>query len=66
MCPHRNLHDKRGVDLLHDPVLNKGAAFTEAERDALGLRGLTTMTRPADLPAHFRAQMYEPTYKEGR
>ena len=30
----------RGVDLLHDPRLNKGTAFTEAERDALGLRGL--------------------------
>ncbi|OGP78453.1 MAG: NAD-dependent malic enzyme [Deltaproteobacteria bacterium RBG_16_64_85] len=35
-----SLHDKRGGDLLHDPVLNKGTAFTEAERDALGLRGL--------------------------
>jgi malate dehydrogenase (oxaloacetate-decarboxylating)(NADP+) len=28
------------VDLLHDPALNKGTAFTEAERDALKLRGL--------------------------
>ena len=26
--------------LLTDPLLNKGTAFTEAERDALGLRGL--------------------------
>jgi len=34
------LHGKRGVDLLHDPLLNKGTAFTAAERDALGLRGL--------------------------
>ncbi len=34
------LHDKRGVDLLHDPMLNKGTAFTDAERDALGIRGL--------------------------
>jgi malate dehydrogenase (oxaloacetate-decarboxylating)(NADP+) len=34
------LHGKRGVELLHDPVLNKGTAFTEAERDKLGLRGL--------------------------
>jgi len=31
---------KRGVELLHDPLLNKGTAFTDAERDALGLRGL--------------------------
>lgn len=30
----------RGVKLLHDPVRNKGTAFTEAERDLLGLRGL--------------------------
>ena len=39
---HLELHvnGKRGVDLLHDPLLNKGTAFTETERDALGLRGL--------------------------
>ena len=30
----------RGEALLHDPLLNKGTAFTDAERDALGLRGL--------------------------
>jgi len=30
----------RGAALLHDPILNKGTAFTLAERDALGLRGL--------------------------
>ncbi len=29
-----------GETLLHDPRLNKGTAFTEAERDALGIRGL--------------------------
>ena len=34
----------RGVALLRDPLLNKGTAFSEQERDALGLRGL--------LPAH--------------
>ncbi len=38
----------RGSDLLHDPVLNKGSAFTPAERDALGLRGL--------LPPHAQTQ----------
>ncbi|MBW2237278.1 MAG: NAD-dependent malic enzyme, partial [Deltaproteobacteria bacterium] len=31
---------QRGVRLLHDPVCNKGTAFDEKERDALGLRGL--------------------------
>ena len=30
----------RGVRILHDPVRNKGTAFTEDERDALQLRGL--------------------------
>jgi len=30
----------RPLDYLHDPRLNKGTGFTEAERDALGLRGL--------------------------
>jgi malate dehydrogenase (oxaloacetate-decarboxylating)(NADP+) len=29
-----------GVKILHDPVRNKGTAFTDAERDVLGLRGL--------------------------
>jgi malate dehydrogenase (oxaloacetate-decarboxylating)(NADP+) len=30
----------QGVKILHDPVRNKGTAFTEAERDFLKLRGL--------------------------
>ncbi len=30
----------KGVEWLHDPVFSKGTAFSEAERDALGLRGL--------------------------
>ena len=34
------LQHSRGVAILHDPLLNKGTSFTEAERDALGLRGL--------------------------
>ena len=37
-----------GADLLHSPVLNKGTAFTEEERDALHLRGL--------LPPHVHTQ----------
>src|SRR5271167_631783 len=31
---------KRGIDLLHDPRINKATGFTEAERQALGLVGL--------------------------
>ncbi len=38
--PAKRQAARSGVDLLHDPRLNKGTAFTEAERDALGLRGL--------------------------
>jgi hypothetical protein len=40
MVMKRHLHEKRSADLLHDPRLNKGTAFTNAERDALGLHGL--------------------------
>lgn len=38
----------KGVAILQDPALNKGTAFTEAERDALHLRGL--------LPPHVASQ----------
>lgn len=31
---------KRGADLLHDPLLNKGTAFTHEERRQLGILGL--------------------------
>ena len=41
---------KRGVDILHDPVINKATAFTEAERQALGLVGLVPdVTESEDL-----------------
>jgi malate dehydrogenase (oxaloacetate-decarboxylating)(NADP+) len=41
---------KRGLDLLHDPVLNKSTAFTERERQELGLIGLVPeVTETEDL-----------------
>jgi hypothetical protein len=30
----------RGRDLIDEPLFNKGTAFTEAERESLGLNGL--------------------------
>lgn len=39
---------EHGMALLQNPLRNKGTAFTEIERDALGLRGL--------LPAHIHTQ----------
>jgi malate dehydrogenase (oxaloacetate-decarboxylating)(NADP+) len=32
--------NKRGIELLQDPSLNKSTAFTEAEKQALGIVGL--------------------------
>ena len=44
-------HDsKRGIDVLRDPGLNKSTAFTEAEKQALGLVGLVPdVTESEDL-----------------
>ena len=35
-----SVEGKRGIDILHDPLLNKTTAYTEAERQAFGLVGL--------------------------
>src|SRR6202165_1897836 len=50
MSPNRGdpMTPDHGLSLLRDPLLNKGTAFTERERDTLGLRGL--------LPAHVLSQ----------
>src|SRR4029079_2715586 len=46
--PHVPAWFPRGLALLHDPTLNKGTAFSAAERAALGLEGL--------LPPHVSTQ----------
>ena len=37
---YKTLGFPTGLEMLHDPVLNKGTAFTDDEREVLGLRGL--------------------------
>src|SRR5271166_6662763 len=40
MSHSTSVSSKRGIDVLQTPLLNKGTAFTEAERKAFGLDGL--------------------------
>jgi hypothetical protein len=49
----------RGVELLSSPMLNKDTAFTDAEREAMGLRGLlpprvTTFAEQVELESGWR------------
>jgi malate dehydrogenase (oxaloacetate-decarboxylating) len=59
---------QRGIQLLTDPLLNKGTAFTTEERDALGLHGLVpthveTIEQRAD---RVRAQLALETTELGK
>jgi len=62
---------KRGIELLQDPSLNKSTAFTEAEKEGLGLVGLVpditetedlqlrrVMLKLADKPADVERSIY--------
>jgi malate dehydrogenase (oxaloacetate-decarboxylating)(NADP+) len=40
MSDYKIANGERGVDVLHDPTVNKSTGYTEAERQALGLVGL--------------------------
>jgi malate dehydrogenase (oxaloacetate-decarboxylating)(NADP+) len=42
--------NKRGIELLHDPSLNKSTAFSETEKQAFGIVGLVPdVTETLDL-----------------
>ena len=47
-------------------IRDVSAAIATAVANLAFQRGLTTMSRPVNLASHVKAQMYEPTYKEGR
>ena len=40
LSAHGDLPQVTGHDVLTNPLVNKGTAFTERERDLLGIRGL--------------------------
>jgi malate dehydrogenase (oxaloacetate-decarboxylating)(NADP+) len=40
MSDYKIGNSERGIDVLHDPRINKSTGYTEAERQALGLVGL--------------------------
>jgi len=44
---------KTGLDIINDPKLNKGSAFTADEKDRLGIRGLVP-PRPQTLEAQYK------------
>ena len=53
----------RGMALLADPVLNKDAAFTDDERDSLGLRGLLP-PRVVDIAAQVSLELEHVRHKQ--
>jgi hypothetical protein len=44
MAPLR-IKNERGMEILHNPLYNKGTAFKSGERDRLGFRGLFIFRR---------------------
>ena len=62
-CTPPKIVRKNGVDLLHDPLYNKGTAFTTHERERLKLRGLLP---PRVLSMGSQARRFMLEYKEGR
>jgi hypothetical protein len=53
-----SINQDSGMQVLEDPLTNKGTAFTEAERSELGLRGLVpTAVETLDQQARRSAPM---------
>ena len=61
-CPPKIVR-KNGVDLLHDPLYNKGTAFTTHERERLKLRGLLP---PRVLSMASQARRFMLEFREGK
>ena len=56
-----------GLALLRDPLLNKGTAFTEQERDTLGLRGFLpagVLSMPAEADGYLGFNYHEQSIEE--
>ncbi|KAK9792672.1 hypothetical protein WJX73_006593 [Symbiochloris irregularis] len=54
---------KRGLDVLHDPIYNKGTAFPYSERERLGLRGLLPVK---SLSMRMQVERWLDEFKYGR
>lgn len=52
--------EKKGIDLIHDPIYNKGTAYPYAERDRLNIRGLVP-PRCTDIEVLSQKQLRAPS-----
>ena len=55
---------KVGVELLRDPALNKSTAFSEADKEELGLVGRSSTAPSCQDPARSLPIVYDPTIGE--
>jgi len=56
---------EHGMARLQDPWPNKGTAFTEVERDTLGLRSLPPLANTREVSAHIAVSVAEVAFQRG-